>query len=627
MLATFPLNAQLVIEHDTIKIHEVVISGKQLSSIMPGYKSLKIENESINNFCSSSLGEILTVLSPLSLKDYGAGGMSTPSLRGTAASHTLILWNGININNPMPAQSDLSLIIPDLMEEISISQGGSSMSSGNGGFGGAIELGNIPYWKKETRITVSSGMGSFGNLRGFVNAAISNGSFRSVTKGYFQTAENDFTYLDKYSAGDPIRKTRENGQTYRKGIMQELYFRKSGSVLSARVWYQTASTMLQQPVISQQVIGGEKQTDESLRSMIDYSLRSHRNQYSITAAWISNRLNYLNEPASIDSRNKTGTMIIKGAVSLSITENAIIKFILNNELNSVNSNNYGKNISRNNASVTLTAERRADDRLAASIMLREIIDNRQLLIPDFSAGMEFMLAANENYMIYSNFSRNSRIASLNDLYWLPGGNPDLKNEYAYLCEIGYRMKSEVSSPLSWNADISLFGNAVRNMIQWHPGENSYWTADNLNSVNTSGAESFGEIRFSGKKIDLRMNGGYTYTRSVNTGPEDEGLTGKQLIYIPENQVNGVIQIGYGSFYSVLVTDFTGRRFISADNSDFLPGYTRSNTVTGVKIKFSRISADISFRIDNLFNTCYESMAYYPQPGRAYFLTLKIQYDN
>jgi vitamin B12 transporter len=282
-------------------------------------------------------------------------------------------------------------------------------------------------------------------------------------------------------------------------------------------------------------------------------------------------------------------------------------------LNSVTSNNYARNISRNNTSVTWSAKRETGERLGTTILLREILDSKKFLLPDFSAGSEYRLIAGEDYFIYSNFSRNSRIASLNDLYWSPGGNPSLKNEIACSYELGYRMTSEASTPVSLSADISLFGSHIHDMIIWQPGEYSYWTAENLRSVNVSGAESFAELRYSGNGFDLRLNAGYTYTRSVNANAE--------------NQANGIIQFEYGNFYSLWVSDFTGRRYISVDNSDFLPGYTINNIVTGIKINLNHLSADVNFRIDNLFNVNYQSMAFYPQPGRSYFIRLKFQYGN
>jgi iron complex outermembrane receptor protein len=627
LLATLQVNAQIGIQHDTIKISEVVISGKQVSAGMTGFKSIQIEQEGIDNYGSSTLGEILSSISPLFVKDYGAGGTSTPSFRGTGASHTLLLWNGININHPMVGQSDLSLVSSGLMDQISISPGSSSMSSGSGGLGGSIDLGNTPDWGKKTRIIFCPGLGSFRNYTGFTNVAIGTNNFITVTKAFFQNAENNFTFLDTYSGIDPVLETRKNGQVNRKGLMQELYFRKSGSILSARLWYQTASRNLQMPVISQQVISGEKQFDESLRSMIDYAYKKHSNEYFLTAAWMLNRLDYTNRLASIDSKNLTVTLIVKAGMSGKLNENIKLRVDLKNELNSVNSNNYASHISRNNTSLTVSAERKTGERFGTTLLLREIIDNKIFLIPDFSAGFEFRLVPWDDYLIYSNFSRNSRIATLNDLYWSPGGNPDLKNEYAYSYELGYRMSSETSSSISLSTDISLFSSYIRNMIQWHPGEYTYWTADNLKSVNASGVELFTTIKYIVNRLSIRVNAGYTYTRSVSNDIENDDFKGKQLIYIPENQANGVIRFGYGNFYSSWITCFTGKRFISVDNSDFLPGYTLNNLVNGFKVSFNHLSADINFRVDNLFNISYQSIAYYPQPGRSYFLSIKLQYDK
>lgn len=623
----FNLLGQTIIRHDTIKIHEVVISGKQASSGIPGYKTREIEKKVLNNYSSFTLGKMLSALSPLFIKDYGAGGMSTPSFRGTGASHTLLLWNGININHPMAGQSDLSLIIPGLMDEISINPGSASMKSGNGGFGGAINLDNSPDWRIRNRITVCPGIGSFGNYTGSLNAGIGSENFMAVTKAYFQSAENDFTFSDTYSGNDPVMQTRKNGQVSLKGLMQEFYLRNSENILSARIWYQAASRNLTLPVISRQIISGEKQFDESMRSIIDYSLRKRTNEYFLTAAWLMNRLDYTNRLASIDSKNFTGTWIIKGGMSGKINEFTTFRIDLKNELNSVNSNNYDKHILRNNASVTLSSQRKTKERIGASILLREIVDNNTFLIPDFSAGFEFRLISREDYFLYSNFSRNSRIASLNDLYWSPGGNPNLKNEYAYSYELGYKMSPETSSPVSISADISLFDSFIRDMINWHPGENSYWIADNINNVNASGIESFAQIGYSKNNFDIRINAGYTYTRSVNVNDENKTLKGKQLIYIPENQANGVIYVEYMNFCSSWITSCIGKRYITYDNSGFLPGYTLNNWTTGIKISLKRISADINFGIDNVFNVSYQSIAYYPQPGRSCFFSLKFRYDN
>ena len=148
-----------------------------------------------------------------------------------------------------------------------------------------------------------------------------------------------------------------------------------------------------------------------------------------------------------------------------------------------------KNATRNTASVTASAERNGSDRFGTMILIREIFDNNTFLIPDFSAGFQFSIIDEKEYFLKANISRNSKMPAMNDLFWVPGGNPDLKNEYAFIYELTYEMKQKISSPLTLRYDLSIYRNTIKDMIQWHPGEFSYWTADNIQNVNSMGLES------------------------------------------------------------------------------------------------------------------------------------------
>ena len=82
--------------------------------------------------------------------------------------------------------------------------------------------------------------------------------------------------------------------------------------------------------------------------------------------------------------------------------------------------------------------------LVRSILLREILDRSSFLIPDFSAGLQFRIIEDrEDYFLKANISRNSKIPSMNDMFWFPGGNPDLKNEYAFIYELTYEMNQKI----------------------------------------------------------------------------------------------------------------------------------------------------------------------------------------
>jgi vitamin B12 transporter len=619
------LNGQNPVLTDTFKIQEVIISRKQISSAQPGYKFYNIDSLRLKDYSLSPLTDVLDENTSLYIKNYGSGGTATSSFRGTLAGHTKVTWNGININDPMLGQTDFSLIPSGLVDNVMISFGGASMDLGNGAIGGIVNLENEPKWKTQTLLDVGSGAGSYGRYSEFMKVSTGGEHFQSVTKGYFNSSKNDFLYFDAGETPDLLRKKRENNQLSQKGFMQELYFRKSQNVLSARFWYESASRDL--PGSTLYGYAGEKQTDQSFRSLINYNLMKNKVEYFTSAAWMINNIDYTSQLYSIDSKNTVNTLVLKGGMTIPVREYTRFKVILNNELNNVVSNNYSNKILRNNASLTLSAERKKGKRFGAVILVRETLDKMSLLVPDYSAGFEYRIIRGEEHYLKFNLSRNSKVPTLNDLFWNPGGNPDLKNEYAYSYEIGYKLDQHISQNITLSSELNFFNNYIRDMIQWRPGDSYFWVADNIGSVNSSGFESLLSAKYLFNSLSVDMNAGYSYTKARELNNSSSENTGNQLIYIPKNQLNSTLRIGFRNIYAILGTNFTGRTFTTTDNTGFLKGYTRNNITGGVKFNFKENNIDIRFKIENVFDVSYQTIAYYPQPGRTYFLTVYLHFKK
>jgi iron complex outermembrane receptor protein len=616
-------------QNDTIKIKEVIISRKKINSGPTGYKRITIDSLILKNYSHSTLADILAENSNIFIKSYGLGGTATPSFRGTGVSHTQIAWNGININQPMLGQSDLSLIPAGMVDDIGIYFGGASMVLNSGGIGGIINLETKPVWKKETVISINPGFGSFGRYTGLVKVKSGNIHFQTVTKFFLQSSENDFRYLNTEISSEPVWQTRTNSQVRQQGFIQELYYRRTKNVASARIWYQSANRNLPSTMLTQQPNSGEKQFDESLRTMLNYDVFKGRCDYFFTGAFMLSRLNYSNRLASIDSRNLSESLILKAGMEGRIGKFTELKIVLNEELSIIKSNNYDQNATRNTASVTASAERKGSDRFGTLILIREIFNNNTILIPDFSAGFQFQIMDHKDYFLKANVSRNSKIPTMNDMFWVPGGNPGLKNEYAFIYELTYEMKQKISAPMTFKYDLSVFRNTIKDMIQWHPGEYSYWTADNIQNVKTMGLESSFSLDYVKNSFKSRFSASYSFTKATTGGSNDinDISAGKQLMYIPENQANALFRLDFKNFYTSWVATFTGKRFITVANTKYLPEYSINNLSTGIKLSLKSASVDVNFNINNLLNVTYQSIAYYPLPGRSYFIKFLVQIVN
>ena len=84
------------------------------------------------------MAEVLQENTPIYIRNYGSGGLATASFRGSNAYHTPVIWNGINIQNPMNGQIDFSAIPVFLSDEISLQYGGNGGVWGSGAMAGLL---------------------------------------------------------------------------------------------------------------------------------------------------------------------------------------------------------------------------------------------------------------------------------------------------------------------------------------------------------------------------------------------------------------------------------------------------------------------------------------------------------
>lgn len=629
MFISFHLQGQIPLRDETILIGEVEIRAKSDGHNYMGYKAAHIDSSIIVNYNQRTLADLIAENSIIHIKTYGSGGLASPSFRGTGPGHTQITWNDVNLNNPMVGQFDLSLVPAGFIDDVNIYYGGGSMGINSGGFGGVINLETNPGWDNKEIVYLNPAMGSFGRLSGLVKVKAGSKDFQSVTKAFLRNSVNNFRYINSVSGPIPLWETRENSEVRQKGFIQELYFRNPTSNISARIWYQTAARNLPVPIISPAMDPPEKQFDESLRAMIEYGSVRGITGINATAAFISDKLNYTNVLASVDSRNISKRIILKGKIDRMINSMLKLELSLNDELNIINTNNYAGLKLRNLVSADVVAEADLTNWLGASVLVREMLQDNKFLLPDFSAGTEIRPFREKYYFLRASFSKNSKIPTLNDMYWSPGGNPCLKNETGYSSEITWEMTSILSGSLKIRNDFTLFRNNINNLIQWHPGEYSYWEAANIGNIITSGLESGLGMSYTFREFSASLNAGYSYTKAANAGQgaENTALYGKQLAYIPANNLNAVLRLNWHQFYSAITAGYTGKRYLTADNSQYLPPYSVSDLTIGTTLNKDHASFGLNMIIENLFKVSYQNIAYYPMPGRSFLVSIVFQLKN
>ena len=176
------------------KLDEVVLSDVKLKRYASGYKITTL-NDSILEKSPWSLTDLLRYNSNIYFKENGYGMVSSPSFRGTNASQTAVVWNGININSQLNGQVDFNTINNSNYNSVEIRSGGGSVQYGSGAIGGSVHLSNDLSFAQHTDQLLRMSYGSFDTKR--ANYGLSTGTDTwSINLGVaYVDSENDYKYL------------------------------------------------------------------------------------------------------------------------------------------------------------------------------------------------------------------------------------------------------------------------------------------------------------------------------------------------------------------------------------------------------------------------------------------------
>ena len=109
-------------EQDSLKIketallNEVLLTSSKLNLWALGSSVVSLDSALKQN-THTELSQLLSSSSHIRIRSYGLGGLASSSIRGAGASHTLLQWNGVTLNQSTTGQFDLTLI-PTILKNL-----------------------------------------------------------------------------------------------------------------------------------------------------------------------------------------------------------------------------------------------------------------------------------------------------------------------------------------------------------------------------------------------------------------------------------------------------------------------------------------------------------------------------
>ena len=638
-----------------LHIPEVTIYGKRPMKEI-GVQKTRLDSTVLKESIALSMADVLTFNSSIFVKSYGRATLSTVSFRGTSPSHTQVSWNGIRINNPMLGMTDFSMIPSYFIDDATLLHGTSSVNETGGGLGGSVRLSTQPANAEGFGMQYIQGIGSFKTSDEFLRLTYGDDHWQSSTRLVYSSSPNEFSYRnhdkkeniydeDMTIIGQYYPKEKNRSGSFKDmHFLQEVYYNtRKGDRFGLNAWYIQSNREL--PMLTTDY-GNEndfenRQREETFRGVLSWDHLRENWKVSAKGGYVHTQMKYdykrdagngVMTPMT-RSRSKVDTFYGQSEAEYYIgkewlfTANASVHqhFVESRDKNIIRQDGnqaiVGYSKGRVELSGAASAKWQPNERIGMSVVLREEMYGKSWtpLIPAFF--IDGIVSERGNIMLKASTSRNFRFPTLNDLYFLPGGNPNLKRESGWTYDIGMSFAVGKEDVYSLTGSVNWFDSHVKDWILWLPTTKGFFSPRNIKNVHAYGIEC--KSNFSvllGKECRLALNGTFSWTPSINEGEPmtaaDQSI-GKQLPYVPEwsSNISGRL---YWKKWSLLYKwcYYSKRHTMSSNDISLtgkLPEYYMSNLTLERGISLKGVELSLKGAVNNLFNEEYLSVLSRPMP--------------
>lgn len=626
LFVSFAAMAQDTIVLQSVEVNADAIRRNQAEQAM----ERKMDTALLKRLNTITMSQLLIQHSPVFIKTYGPGGLATASFRGTTASHTLVLWNGFQLNAPTLGQVDFSTIPVFMTEQVAL-KWGSGTSANSGGLGGVVNIENTQHFGEGLILDLKQTYGSFNSFGSYITAGYSWASHLLRVKAYRTSSDNDFEYNNIGVIPHQVMK-QKNADFVDYGVMPEYQWCLRNSLITIVSWNQWSNRNC--PQIMRNVWNSDNTKEYTVsgysRNFISYKTYWNTGKIEVKSAYFYEKMRYFLQSYT----DATQTVVVSNVYN-SINDAHVLHEIvdLNQDLykswklNAKVQYDYEKVIS-NNYDTTKNAQRNVLSFYAALTgKLLKPLDLRLTLRNDLvdwkSAG--FFPTATLSYSsmyikglkINVGYSHNYRNPSLNDLYWYPGGKANLRPEKGRTAD-GNVMYSRKFGRLSVDGTLGAYYSVINDWIQWVPTDWRYWEPENVSTVRAYGAEAHLKLNYFINDWNFMASGNYVYSHTT----DDD--TDMQLIYIPLHHANAYVEARWKTWNLNYTMEYTGRRKTQLDTEETMAGRLYPYTLHHVSLSKQIRKFNMEFRINNLTDVDYQAVLYRAMPGRSYEISLNYK---
>ena len=540
-----------------------------------------ITSETINESPATNLVELLQQEAGIDVRRQGIYGMQSDLyIRGGGFDQTLLLIDGIKVEDPQTGHHTLNIALPlEVIKRIEIIKGPAARIFGQNAFTGAINI--VTKSNESIKNNVGFQLGSYNQQ----HAATTLGTRVGTTSLMGHASVNS-----------------SEGYRYNTDFNNQNFFVKSSFNTVANP-IEVLATFSERKFGGNQfyAIDAKEQYEETQSSLVGVSTTLQKGNLKLSPQlyWKRNQDMYLyirNNPSvyrNLHISNKIGGQI-NAAYSSNI---GVTGFGIDLAKVEMESNRLGH---RNRWMGTLFVEHRFS-----------LLDNALDVTPGVSVGyfsdfetnafpgIDVGYTINKHFRVYTNAGYTYRTPTYNDLYYVGSrdeGNENLVPEEAISQELGLKYFGDKIS-----ATIAFFNRDSDNLIDYtKDNEADKWKSNNLTSLNTRGVEVQLSAPFKLRRYNQSFNLGYTHLN------EDLKAVRANFSKYIINSLNHHLTARLKSQFTKNLTHSFVYKFAERATGE-------SYSVVDAQLKLLIPGLELTVTANNIFNTDYIETGIVPMP--------------
>lgn len=609
----------------------VVVVDSAVQAVIRAAPTATLSREELIRLPATTVADAVQGMPGVFVRNYGGlGGLKTISVRGSTASQTAIVLEGIRLNVITNGLVDLGLLPAALMEQVMIERGSRSAYFGANAIGGVVEL---TLRTPEQGLSLVPSIGAFGDRSGIAAGGLKLGIHTLATIVDVQYTRGNYPF-EFNEFGMTRRVERINGDAFMaSGVFQWRWQRQQ--------WEYTMTALLRTSergapgAVLQGVIENAAarlfDREALLISRFQYAATdSARWTFRTAARWFfqhyRDSLARFRGPDGANDRFSAfdGAVVVEapfwrqGELRLRPKVEGYVN-LLSGNLYRIGSGTHAERVQ---VSGIVHAEWAYLFSTGDAVIVESAL--RGDWYSDVHSAVVGSLQArwfwNSTPLIFRvSIGTGYRPPSFNELYYQNFGSRDVQPERSIDVNAGWVLAAE-----PFHIELDGFAMWVRDQIIAVPRSAITWSVQNAGRVFSRGAE------LQARWLQVQWKTVFSGTYQQVTYDDPAAFTyGKQVIYTP--LLLGLVRFVYifDEHSSILMqANYLGKRYTQTDNapSSALDAVTTIDVSLRALIARHPLELSVTAEVLNVWDAQYAIIRNFPMPGRSWRLRLSVVWD-